>query len=205
MHRTPTGRVRITLASQVTLARIAGVPVFVALLIHYRSALAAGTPGDGYRWAALAVFLTVALTDALDGWLARRRNEVSDLGRLLDPVADKLLVVSSLVLLTRPGLSELQPQFPVWFTVLLISRDVFLVAGGAAVYATGRKLRVTPARSGKLATLLTLAAIAAVLARWEGRGFDALILAAALCTVDSWWRYARDGLAQLHEAVQQQP
>ena len=89
-------------------SRIAFVPVFITLLIYYRAGLVSGTPVEDFRWTALVIFVAVAATDALDGYLARSRNEVTDFGRMLDPIADKLLVVSSLLLLTRPGLLALE-------------------------------------------------------------------------------------------------
>ena len=201
MRLTPSGKIQITLASQITLVRIAFVPVFIALLVYYRAGLVAGAPVEHLRWIALVIFVGVAATDALDGYLARSRNEVTDFGRMLDPIADKLLVVSSLLLLTRPGLVALNPQLPLWFSVLLISRDLFLLGGSALIIAYAGSMKVTPSVFGKVSTLLTLVSIAFVLARVGGAPLLALLAAASLCTAISWGQYARDGLTQLYHAM----
>lgn len=202
MKLTPTGKIQITLASKITLVRIAFVPVFIAMLIYYRSGLATGAPVDTFRLVALVIFILVASTDALDGYIARKRNETSDFGRMLDPVADKLLVVSSLFLLTHPGLPQLDPQLPLWFTLLLISRDVFLLGASLVLIAYAGKMKVTPSRFGKVATLLTLTTIACVLAKVGDVALLVLTIAAGLCTAVSWLQYARDGLTQLYHAME---
>lgn len=193
---------RITVATWVTISRLAGAFFFILLLTYHTMALKQGADDSIYRPAALILFLLVAVTDFVDGWLARRRGEITPLGTLLDPVADKLLVVSSLIFLTKPSLTALSPQFPVWFTWLVISRDVYLFAGAILVHVTGVKLRIKPRISGKLATLLNLLAIALVLGKIGGSVLWTLWILASLATIHSWFEYTRDGLKQsyLHPA-----
>lgn len=189
-------RVRITPATWITLSRLVGVFVFILLVTYHTLELRKGAADSSFRVWAFRLFLVVAATDFLDGWLARRRNEITALGTFLDPVADKLLVVSSLILLTKPSLAALSPQFPVWFTWLVISRDLYLFAGAVLVHATGVRLHIKPRLSGKLATLLNLAAIALVLGRAGGLPLTVALSAASAATLLSWIQYTFDGLPQ---------
>src|SRR5262249_57336275 len=104
----------LTPANQLTLLRMLLIPAFVILVVY-------GELG----WA-LAVFITAGVTDALDGLLARLSGQKTTLGAWLDPMADKLLLVSTFVVLTLPGLG-LENRLPIWFTVLILSRDVVIV------------------------------------------------------------------------------
>ena len=198
MNTAPHVRVRITPATWITIARLVGVFVFILLLTYHSLELKQGSTDSAFRVWALGLFVVVAATDFLDGWLARRRGEVTPLGTFLDPLADKLLVVSSLVMLTKPSLPALSPQFPVWFTWLVISRDVYLFAGAVLVHATGAKLNIRPRQIGKLATLLNLVAITFVLGRISGLTLNMALYLAAAATLWSWCQYTIDGLPQAH-------
>ena len=110
----------VNLPNLLTVSRILLIPVFVVLF---------STPtSEGSLWAAL-VFVVAAVTDVLDGYLARRRSQVTKLGRLLDPIADKLLVLSGLFLLVELG------QVPAWVAIVIIGREV-AVTGIRAIAAT---------------------------------------------------------------------
>ncbi|ROS77163.1 CDP-diacylglycerol--glycerol-3-phosphate 3-phosphatidyltransferase [Cellulomonas sp. PhB143] len=131
-------------ANAVTTVRIAMVPFFAwALLVH-------GGDDTTWRWVAAAIFLLAAATDRLDGWLARRSGIVTDLGKLLDPIADKLLVGTALVLLSVLG------DLWWWVTLLILVRELGITAMRFAVL----RYAVMPAsRGGKLKTVLQTAAI----------------------------------------------
>jgi len=187
----------ITLATKITMLRILGVPFFVVLLVYYLSSIKAGQPVDGYRQAALALFILVAATDALDGYLARRRGEVSRLGTILDPIADKALMLSGLILLTRPSIPQLEPHIPLWFTALVISRDVFLVVGSLVIHYFAREVKIKPHITGKIATVMQVIVIAWVLAQAAPTWFFWAVVIAGLFTGASWWRYLIEGLRQL--------
>ncbi|TAN39205.1 MAG: CDP-alcohol phosphatidyltransferase family protein [Verrucomicrobia bacterium] len=190
-------RPKLTLATKVTIVRIMGVPVFIVLLIYYLIGLVRGEDIWLERILALVVFTAVALTDALDGYLARSRNEVTDLGRMLDPIADKALLLSGLILLTRPSLPALAPHIPIWFTALVISRDVVLILGSTLVHALAGAVRVHPRFSGKLATVFQMATIMWVLIGGAERQFNWFLGAAAVLTALSWIQYVVDGARQL--------
>lgn len=129
----------LTTANQLTLLRMLLIPVFAILVIY------------GYLGTALLVFTFAGITDALDGLIARRRGEKTTLGEWLDPMADKLLLTTTFVVLTLP-LEHLSNRLPVWLTVLMISRDVGIVATVAIVnLAVGRRT-FKPSMLGKAAT-----------------------------------------------------
>ena len=129
----------LTAANQVTLVRMLLVPAFVILVVY------------GHLGWALLVFMLAGLTDLLDGLIARWSGQQSTLGAWLDPMADKLLAVSTFVVLTIPGLGLANP-LPIWLTVMIIMRDVVIVATVAIVnLAVGRRT-FRPSIFGKIAT-----------------------------------------------------
>jgi cardiolipin synthase (CMP-forming) len=129
----------LTAANQLTLTRMMLIPAFVILLLY------------GYRGWALVTFLVAGLTDLFDGLIARATGQKTTLGAWLDPMADKLLLVSLFVMLTLPGIG-LANRLPVWFTILVISRDVAIVLTVAVInLAVGRRT-FPPSIYGKIAT-----------------------------------------------------
>jgi len=132
-----------TAANQLTLLRMLLIPFFVILLVY------------GYRGWALLTFLTAAVTDLFDGLTARLTGHKTTLGAWLDPMADKLLLVTMFVILTLPGVGE-PNRLPVWFTVLVISRDVAIVATVAVVNLAIGPRTFRPSIYGKIATALYL-------------------------------------------------
>jgi cardiolipin synthase len=129
----------LTAANQLTILRMLLIPAFVILLMY------------GYRGWALIVFLAAGLTDMFDGLIARSTGQHTELGAWLDPMADKLLLVTMFVVLTLPGIGSAN-RLPLWFTVLVISRDVAIV-GTVAVFnlAVGPRT-FRPSIFGKIAT-----------------------------------------------------
>jgi cardiolipin synthase len=129
----------LTLANQLTVLRIMLIPVFVLQVVY------------GYLGWALIVFLIAGITDALDGVIARRAGQRTSLGAWLDPMADKLLLVTTFVVLTLPGV-PLTNHIPLWLTVFVISRDVVIVGVVAIVNLAVGPRTFTPSMLGKLAT-----------------------------------------------------
>ena len=190
----------LTLATKITLTRIMGVPVFVLLLVYYTAGVARGESNEGLRIAALLLFVAVAATDALDGYYARSRNEVTKLGRVLDPLADKSLLLSGLIMLTRPSLAQLEPHIPIWFTAMVISRDVLLVGAYFLIHHFAGSCHVDPRWSGKLATVLQMLIIVWVLLQKPSPYFMWLVIATAIFTGIAFIQYAVDGIRQLSRA-----
>ena len=187
----------ITLATKITICRILGIPVFIVLLVYYIQGLADGVAREELRLMALSMFLFIAMTDALDGFVARARNEITQLGRVLDPLADKALLLSGLILLTRPSVPELQPHIPLWFTGLVISRDVLQFGGFLLVQHFVGRVVMVPRIAGKIATVLVMLTVVVVLAQAPGPYFDWLVIVSALFIGLSGMQYLVDGLRQL--------
>ncbi len=130
---------RLTVANQLTLLRMLLIPAFVIMVVYHK-------PG----WA-LATFVLAGITDGLDGLIARRANQQTSLGAWLDPMADKLLLVTTFIVLTVPG-TDLVNRFPMWLTILVITRDVVIVTTVAIVTAVMGVRTFKPSVFGKIAT-----------------------------------------------------
>ena len=139
----------LTAANQLTLLRMLLVAPFVLTVLY-----------DMYGWA-LAIFLFAAITDLFDGLVARRAGQQTTLGAWLDPVADKLLIFSMVIVLTLP--SDAPHGLPLWLTVLMISRDVAIVATVAVINLAVGHRTFKPSPLGKLATAIFLSTGVAVL------------------------------------------
>lgn len=129
----------LTAANQLTLLRMLLIPPFAILLLYE------------HRGWALAVFLTAGLTDMLDGLIARKTGQKTTLGAWLDPMADKLLLVTMFVMLTLPGIGSAN-RLPLWFTVLVLSRDIAIVLTVAVVNLAVGPRTFRPSIFGKIAT-----------------------------------------------------
>jgi cardiolipin synthase len=146
----------LTPANQLTLLRMLLIPAFVILVVY------------NYLGSALTVFAVAGLTDALDGIIARRSGQKSSLGAWLDPMADKLLAISTFVVLTIPGLG-LSNRLPIWLTVIIISRDVVIVLTVAIVNLAIGPRTFRPSIFGKIATATyMLTAVAAMFFNYLG-------------------------------------
>jgi cardiolipin synthase len=158
----------LTPANQLTLLRMFLIPAFVVLVIERE-----------LGWA-LVVFAIAGITDALDGLIARRSGQKTTLGAWLDPMADKLMLVSAFVVLTLPGLG-LANRLPIWLTALIISRDVCIVITVAIVnLAIGRRT-FKPSVFGKVATAVYI--VTAVLAMlYNYLGYHARIVDVGIYT-----------------------
>src|SRR5947199_7552112 len=170
----------LTPANQLTLLRMFLIPAFVILVVY------------GHLGSALAVFATAGITDALDGVIARRSGQKTSLGAWLGPMADKLLLVTTFIVLTLPGLG-LANTLPIWLTVLIIFRDVGIVLTVAIVnLAIGRRT-FRPSMLGKVATATYIfTAVAAMLFNFLGYHsivFDVFVYASLAITLASGFHY----------------
>lgn len=181
----------MTTANKVTILRILLIPFFVAAILYY---VRTGT--ETYRIAGLLCFAVAAICDGVDGYIARHYNQISELGTILDPLADKLLLVSGVVLLSFDHRAMLD-QLPLWFTVTIIGRDLVLLIGLAVIHLTVGKVKVRPRMVGKVATVLQMAAVLWVLLKWHSGMLNYFVLGAATCTVVSGVWYVFDGMKQL--------
>lgn len=162
----------MTAANYITLFRFLLVPVFIAAMLYYNASGRYSLPDETYRWVAVAAFLTAAISDAIDGYVARAFKQKSVLGSILDPMADKILVLAGLLMLSYVSVTGLQ-QLPIWFPVLVISRDVLLALGIGFVYFTMGAFEIKPHLTGKISTFLQMYILAVVLLKlpWIHIGF----------------------------------
>ena len=145
----------LTVPNLLTVFRMVLIPVFVTMLFYQRFIVALG------------VFVCAGLTDGLDGLLARRFDQRSQLGTVLDPIADKLMMVTAFIVLSMRGIfpQPLPSHLPVpfWVTITVISRDVFIIVGAAAINIMTGFRGFRPSWLGKVNTTVQIVAIAAIM------------------------------------------
>lgn len=144
----------MSLPNKISLTRIVFILPFVLCIIQVQN-------NGLYRYVALAMMLALGMSDALDGYLARRRNEITEVGRYLDPAADKLLLVTACILLSSEYWPE--PRFPNWFSALILLRDVFIVLGTASLFLFTGNTGCKPNTLGRSTTCLQIIAVMAVI------------------------------------------
>ena len=190
----------MTTANKITVVRILMIPVFVTMAIYYGQSIQRGTPLEWQRFAAIAIFLLAAVSDGLDGYVARRYNQRSSLGVILDPIADKGLLLSGIITLSISSWSEVDPEygrFPAWFPVLVITRDAVILVGAVVLHLLNGKVRVKPNWTGKVATVLQMIAIAWVMLQFRFLPLIFVVICAGLFTFISGVVYVLDGVRQL--------
>ena len=133
------GRCTMNLPNKLTMGRIIAVPFFIALYM------------TGYHWPALIIFILASLTDMLDGKIARKYNLVTNFGKIMDPLADKILVYSAFCLMVGDGL------IPAWVLIIILARE-FLIAGMRTV-AASEGIVIAADMSGKIKTVLQMVAV----------------------------------------------
>jgi CDP-diacylglycerol--glycerol-3-phosphate 3-phosphatidyltransferase len=191
----------LTLANKVTILRIFSIPLFVLMLIYYTTGVAKGAPATEFRWIATGVFLGIFLLDAVDGYLARIRREITDLGTLLDPLADKAVLVSALILLSGPAAEKaFLPHLPVWFVLAAVSRDTILVIGAGIIQSIAGSVRIQPRITGKITTFFQGTIVIWVLTGLPASPLLWLLGVAAFFTGVSLAQYLLDGIRQLEKA-----
>jgi CDP-diacylglycerol--glycerol-3-phosphate 3-phosphatidyltransferase len=191
----------MTLANKITIARLCLIPIFGIFGWRYHASVARGRPAECGRLIAAFVFILAAAMDGLDGFIARRFNQRSRLGAILDPIADKGLVMTAIVVLAVSDGSE---DFPIWFPIAVIGRDAILVTGFLALSKAVGRVEIRPSKIGKAATLLQIAAILSLLLGIRRIGQIYLTTIATLFTVASGLGYVADGIRQAREAARLQ-
>jgi CDP-diacylglycerol--glycerol-3-phosphate 3-phosphatidyltransferase len=178
-----------TLPNWLTIGRILAIPILILLMLF---------PGRGFGIAAALLFSAAAITDLLDGYFARRTDQVSEFGKLIDPIADKILVSTALIMLVHLD------RVPGWMVALIISRE-FAVSGLRA-YAGARNIVIAAAFSGKIKTTLQILAVIALLVNETLWGFPfrevgwILLIAAFITTMWSGYTYFADYASELKKS-----
>jgi len=181
----------MTTANKITILRILLVPFFIAETLYY-----VGSGNELYRLLAILSFAIAAISDGVDGYIARRYNQRSELGAILDPLADKLLLVSGIVLLSLNNAPYLE-QIPLWLTMTIIGRDVIILIGLVVIQITVGKVIVHPRIIGKIATVLQMTTVLWTLLKWDSHWLPVWNISAAVCTGGSGLLYIYDGVRQL--------
>jgi cardiolipin synthase len=166
----------LTIPNVISFLRIALIPVFVALIVD-----------PDTRRAGLVLFAVVVATDWVDGALARATGQVSDLGKVLDPVADRLAIAAGLIALV------VADAFPLWAALLILVRDVTVLIAGLVLLST-RRARIEVRHLGKVATFALMAAIACI--AWGSLGYP-LAPAALACG----WAFYAVGIVEYYVAT----
>ena len=199
----------MTTANKITIVRILMIPVFVMMAIYYGRGVQRGAPLDWQRWGAILIFIAAAASDGIDGYIARRFNQKSRLGVVLDPLADKGLLLAAIITLSFSNWSY---EFPVWFPVLVIARDIVIVAGALVLHFMNGTVKVRPSWTGKVATFLQMVAIGLCMLQLNFFSktlhlagatlrldfLDLPVYLAGFFTLVSGFGYVMNGIRQLH-------
>jgi len=177
--------VLMSLPNYITLLRVVLIPLFIGLMVY------------GHYKAALAVFVLAGITDSLDGMAARLLRSRTELGAFLDPMADKLLILSAFVALV------LLDELPAWFVIVVVSRDVIIALGSLVLYLNGFEMKIRPSLLGKAATVLQLSVIVLALIvlaydRWTDMATP-LHWVTAIATAGSGIQYVMRGMRLAEE------
>lgn len=164
----------MTTASKITMLRIALIPVyFIVMLLDF----------TGNTWVALAIFIIASVTDSIDGHIARKYNQISDFGKFIDPLADKLLVIAAILIFVQRG------QMASWAAMVIITRE-FAVTG-LRLIAVENGVVIAAARSGKIKTVVSLVGLCLMMTPWHDAsiigGFDLDWLIVVLMLITTVW------------------
>ncbi len=176
----------MNIPNKITLLRVMLIPFFVAsLMLEYRH--------DHLRLIALGIFALACLTDALDGLIAKSSRQTTRLGNLMDPLADKLLLISGYLALTFLDTVSPRYRIPEWLTLLVLFRDVILIAGAFIIYALYNRFEARPNRVGKATTFIQMCCILLALYGLEGQWRGVVYQVTAFMTIISGVLYMRLG------------
>ncbi len=154
---------KLNLANRITILRILLIVPFIICMLKINDASLSGPMRDAVRYISIVVFLVMALSDVLDGYLARRKGQITKLGSFLDPTADKLLMTSACLLLASERGHVDGFRLPPTVVVLIIGKDLFLLIGFLIVYFITTQVRIIPILIGKIATFLQISMVTAIL------------------------------------------
>jgi len=175
-------------ANKISTFRILSVPFFIASLTYYSA------ERSYFRLVALAIFILGVISDAVDGYIARKSKQYSQAGLILDPLGDKLLLMSAFICLSLK--SEFTLRFPLWVTLIVISRDIMILLGALVIYIVKQDIKISPTRWGKLTTTLQMCSVIVVLLQL--RLAPILWWVAASFTLISGMDYLRRGFKTLY-------
>ena len=188
----------MTYATAITILRLFLVPVFCVLAIRYGDSVSSGSPNETTRWLAVGTYIVAAAMDGIDGWVARRFNQKSLIGSILDPLTDKALLLTGLITLTLVDWGQ-DWRLPMWFLVLVIARDIEIIVGIWILYFINRRVPIKPHWTGKVCTLTQMIALGWVMLKLFNLSPLYPTIVAAIFTIWSGHAYFCEGLRQLRE------
>jgi len=156
-------KVKLNWATRITIFRILLIIPFVSFMLKINDPDLSDAAQNVMRYVSIFLFLIMAVSDGVDGYLARRKNQITKLGTFLDPIADKLLITCACLLLASPRAQVKNFPLPPTVVVLIIGKDLFLLIGFVIVYLITSKIHIAPVFIGKLATTLQLSMVAGIL------------------------------------------
>jgi len=156
-------KVKLNWATRITLFRILLIIPFVSFMLKINDPALSETIRNVVRYISILLFLVMAASDGVDGYLARRKNQITKFGAFLDPIADKLLITCACLLLASQRGQVENFLLPPTVVVLIIGKDLFLLIGFVIVYLITSKIHIAPVFIGKLATTLQLSMVAGIL------------------------------------------
>ena len=145
----------LNLANRITIARIIFIPFFIAAIVYAKLGIA------------LFIFILAVISDAADGFIARTLNQKTELGTILDPLADKLLLISAYICLSIASSVPAHLKLPPYVPIIVISRDVIIVLGSMIIYVVTGSLKVAPSGVGKVTTFLQMMTIVSILVQFK--------------------------------------
>ena len=151
---------RMNLANRITILRILLIPFFIASVLYSKLEIA------------ILIFIIASITDGIDGYIARTRGQRTELGKILDPIADKLLILSALICLSVAKSIPPNLKLPPYVPIIIISRDAIIVLGVLLIYFIKGHLEVKPTTVSKVTTFFQMLTVVAILLR---SGFSPLI------------------------------
>jgi cardiolipin synthase len=154
---------KLNWANRITVLRILLIVPFVSCMLKANDGSISESMRDVMRYFSIVVFFVMAISDGIDGYLARRDGQTTKLGSFLDPMADKLLMTCACVLLAMPGGGVAGFVLPPTVAVLIIGKDMFLLIGFVIIYFITFQVRIVPVLIGKIATTLQLSMVAGIL------------------------------------------
>lgn len=177
-------------ANKISTFRILSVPFFVACLIYY------SPERDYLRFFALFIFILGVISDAVDGYIARKSRQFSKAGMVLDPLGDKLLLISAFICLYLIQDLPRGLHFPLWVVLIVISRDIIIILGAVVTFIIKQNIDISPTRWGKLTTTFQMLAVILVLLQIQ---VSNIFWTVAVCfTVISGMDYVRRGFKDLY-------
>ena len=154
---------KLSWASRITILRIFLIIPFVSFMLKINDPALSLNARNAMRYVSIIIFLAMAISDGIDGYLARRKKQITKLGAFLDPLADKLLMTCACLLLASQRGHVGDFLLPPTVVVLIIGKDLFLLIGFVIVYLITSQIRIAPVFVGKVATTLQLSMVAGIL------------------------------------------